>query len=438
MSYKIAVLLIALASVRASFGQALLCPAGSETGKPCETFHFHMQIYSPEARDFTEVYGTNQFASQRACEQARELRLGQNAAVVTYMREVRGNQQYQADRIGPCHCDKTVEKSSPNFLTDDQRAAQVRMAEEIRMRVRERLLDSGLKSDAELVARLKVARNPNSLLGGPRLTSLPPPAPVNSGSAPNDLRLTRPSQAASPAASSFDLPLAEISVTGLPPLKATPPGKPSPGTAAASTPAAVVTASPQPPSSPAPSGEQVAAAPSGSTPPEPRVAEASVEAAPAEEDAADVFISYETQRIQSVLKASNDITDDATKAKILEACMRRIQVLSNLRLLIQGSGTRSRIAVAARNAREESDRLALESKLFGSDIVSHWAPRDIADVVLDTRPDVEADPERVLRDTSGASSDPQKKRALYLVLGRAPVTEEQQLWLIPIIDKFLE
>ena len=117
--------------------------------------------------------------------------------------------------------------------------------------------------------------------------------------------------------------------------------------------------------------------------------------------------------------------------------MQRIQLLSNLRSLIQGSATKSRLAVAARNAKTEPERLGLVAKLFGSDVPSHWAPKDAADVVLDTH-DVDSDPERLLRDSGGKFADAQKRHALYVILARTQPTEEQQLWLSTVIEVFLQ
>ncbi|MGZ7079398.1 MAG: hypothetical protein ACXVJT_08310, partial [Thermoanaerobaculia bacterium] len=142
--------------------------------------------------------------------------------------------------------------------------------------------------------------------------------------------------------------------------------------------------------------------------------------------------------IQNVLKASSAIADEMVKAKIFEACMQRIQLLSNLRRLIQGSGVRSRLAAATRGVQSESDRQALAARLFGDDIGSHWAPKDAADVILDPRPDVDGDADRILRDTTGRYSRSQKKRALYLMLARSQPTEEQQLWLSNLVDGFLQ
>ena len=115
--------------------------------------------------------------------------------------------------------------------------------------------------------------------------------------------------------------------------------------------------------------------------------------------------------------------------------MQRIQLLSNLRSLIQGSGAKSRLATAARNAKSDPDRLALVSKLFGPDVAPHWAPKDAQAVLLSPLPD---DAERVLRDTSGKFSDQQKRRALYELLAHTQPTEEQQLWLTTVVDTFLQ
>ena len=53
------------------------------------------------------------------------------------------------------------------------------------------------------------------------------------------------------------------------------------------------------------------------------------------QEIAERFITYETQRIQNVLRASAGIAEESVKSKIFEACMQRIQLLSNLRLLIR-------------------------------------------------------------------------------------------------------
>jgi predicted type IV restriction endonuclease len=154
-----------------------------------------------------------------------------------------------------------------------------------------------------------------------------------------------------------------------------------------------------------------------------------VEEAPAVlDDAAESFISVETERIQKVLAASSALND----VNVLEACSKRLQLLSNLRALIEGSGAKSRLANAARAAREESDRLALVAKLFGSDMPAHWAPKDARDVVVELVPE----PEKVLRDPRASAQD--KRHALYAFLATSTPTDEQQMWLGNVAESLIQ
>jgi len=173
--------------------------------------------------------------------------------------------------------------------------------------------------------------------------------------------------------------------------------------------------------------------------PETKVAAEETVDPPAEdaEQVADAFVSYETQRIQNVLKAAGNLSDENLKARIFEACMQRIQLLSNLRLLIEGSGTRSKLAAAARAAQSEDQRVALITRLFGDDVRAHWAPKNTDDVIFEIDREVVAAPERALRDTTGHFSAQQKKQALYLVLAQTQPTEEQRLWLGSIVEGLL-
>ena len=280
-----------------------------------------------------------------------------NLAVVDYFKRLKGEQQYEPDRFGPCHCDMTSEKTSAAYLSDQQRTMQIRTAEDIRLRVREKMLDDGLASDSDLVRSLIPPPAALPLLGGPKLVPLPQAAsPAAATNSPDDLKPTKAIDTSKPAVMAVDLPLADVPAPDAPP-------------------------PPETASTPAPANTSPAANPSA--------------------DAADGFISYETQRIQSVLKASAAISDETVKSKIFEACRQRIQLLSNLRTLIEGSGSNSRLASAARSAQTETDRLALVTKLFGDSIAPEWAPKDASDVVLQPNAEVDAEPERVLRDSSG-------------------------------------
>jgi len=99
----VAAVLLACASAGILVAQPLTCPAvPSAAAHPCDTFHYHVQMYRPDTRAFVELYGINQFASQPACDRARDAQFRRNMAVVESHR-LHGDQQYPADKIGPCH-----------------------------------------------------------------------------------------------------------------------------------------------------------------------------------------------------------------------------------------------------------------------------------------------------------------------------------------------
>src|SRR3954462_8839436 len=399
------------AGLSPALAQPLLCPpVASAAGKPCETFHFHVQLFRPESRDFVELYGINQFASVTSCEHARDAAFKRNMSIVEYMHSQRRD-WWQADKFGPCHCDMTVERASPNSLSDAARAQQIRDAEEIRQRGRERLLDARAPADSDVVRNLAPAVSATPMIGGPKFVAMPPPvAAAEASNSPDDLRITKAVDTTATTASSLELPLVDIPLPGItPPSDATATATPVqpapvPQTAAADPPQQAPAPAPQPAPAPAPA------------PSEP-VTVVADEDLPAPEDVADAFVSYESQRIQNVLKVSSSIGDETVKAQVLDACTQRIQLLSNLRSIIVGSGARSRLVAAANAAKRESDRLAVVGKLFGSDVPQHWAPKEAADVIFD--PAV-TDPERVLRDN--AASDQQKRHALFALLSTSAPT----------------
>jgi hypothetical protein len=67
--------------------------------------------------------------------------------------------------------------------------------------------------------------------------------------------------------------------------------------------------------------------------------------------------------------------------------------------------------------------------LFGSDMPSHWAPRDARDVVVDLMPD----PAGVLRNPSAPTE--QKRHALYSYLATSPVIDE---WVGGVVEALLQ
>jgi hypothetical protein len=406
--------------VAPALAQPLLCPpVASAAGKPCETFHFHVQMFRPESRDFLELYGINQFASMASCERARDAQFKRNMSVVEFMRAQRRD-WWQADKFGTCHCDMTVEKASPNFLSEGARTQQLRDAEEIRQRVRERLVDAKALPDSEVMRNIAPAVSATPLIGGPKMVSMPAPVAAASSNSPDDLQITKAVDTTPSSATSLDLPLVDIALPGItPPAEVVAPASVPPSTAPAPA------DSPQPPAPQPQPVVQVAAEPAPVIADDPDL--------PVPEDVADRYVSYESQRIQNVLKVSSDIGDEAIKAQVLEACTQRIQLLSNLRSIIVGSGAKSRLVAAANGAKKENDRLAVAEKLFGSDITPHWAPKNAADVIFDAGV---TEPERVLRDN--AASDQQKRHALYALLATSSPTEQQQMWLSSVIEGLLK
>jgi hypothetical protein len=410
----------------------LVCPT-APAGGTCNAYHYHVQLYRPDTKQFVEVSGGNQFATQAACDRARDMQVAANARVVEYFRVTREQRQYEADRIGPCHCDMTIDRAAPNYLNDLQRTAQLRAAEEARLRVREKLLDNKLTSASEIVQGLWIDPPVTPQLAAPKLAPLPQTAPAPILTATEDLRSTNTVDTTKPTVAALDLPLVDV--------MAPPPAPEPPQTMGQPALSEVEGASPPSPEPVEPPTEEVVVpAPAE---PEPAPATETVTSTVPDEDVisaeetAERFVSYETQRIQNVLRAAGAIADENVKSKIFEACMQRIQLLSNLRLLIEGSGMRSRLAAAARDARGETERLAVITRLFGERIRPHWAPKDAADVIFEIDPAIAAEPERALRDTTGAVTEEQKKQALYLVLAQTQPTEDQRLWLSSVVEGFL-
>lgn len=422
--------------------QALVC-AGSAPAQ-CDAFHYHVQMYRPDTRTFVEIYATTAYASEAACNRAREARQKRSNAVSEFFRITKGEARYENDRFGPCHCDLTGDKASAHFLPEAQRTAQLRTAEEVRLRVKERLLDEKLPTDNELIRGLYADEPVTPQVGAPKFVPLPPPSNAVVLTSPEELKATRTIDTSRPAVAALDLPILDVTAPPPPPapvdVAATTPGE-TPAPPAPVTPETPAESSTQPIAEPTVVVTEPAPQPLPQQPePEPeQVIEARTEDETlSAQDAADSFIEYETQRVTNVIKASEAIAEEGLKAKVFEACMERLNLLSNLRVLIEGSGTRSRLASAARDARTEQERLAVVALLFGDDIRPHWAPSDAADVVFEVAPAIAEQPEQALRDSSGRYSTRDKKHALYALLAQSQPTEEQRLWLTTVIEGFLQ
>jgi uncharacterized protein YqgV (UPF0045/DUF77 family) len=417
------ILLLSIVAAAVTAQPAPLVCASAPAGRPCEAFHFHVQAYRAETKQFVELTGLNQYATQAACDRARELYATTNTRAVEYLRGVK--EKYEADRVGACHCDMTTDRASLSYVAESQRVTQLRILEEARLRLRERLLDSKQTSDSELVRALWNEPPVTPQLGAPKLATLPQSRPSVVLTAPEELKATRSIETAKSVVAAMDLPLIDIGAPA--------PEPPPEAIAEVAVPSGATGSQPV-----VPVEEVTVEAPVET---EPAPLETAIESTVPEDDLASAqetaerFVEYEKERIQNVLRASSAIDDEEIKSKIFEAAMQRIQLLSNLRLLIEGSGMRSRLAAAARDAVEERDRLALIGRLFGNDVKPHWAPANADDVVLEIDRAIADEPERVLRDSTASAAD--KKHALYLVLAKTQPTEDQLLWLASIVEGFL-
>src|ERR1043165_3937278 len=191
-------LLVAAVTAGSALGQALLCPPSATPPARCDVFHYHVMMYRPDTRGFIELSGINQFASQVACDRARDAAIRHNLAVVDFYRK-RNDNRYEPDKFGPCHCDM-----SATYLNDAARNAQLRLAADTKLRVRERLMDAEVPTDSEL---MRSADTPaGSPFGAARLVPLPPaPPPTTIANEPADLRMPKSEIGDAPAIS--DLPL---------------------------------------------------------------------------------------------------------------------------------------------------------------------------------------------------------------------------------------
>src|SRR5688572_29613307 len=72
-----------LAAATAVAQPALVCPT-APAGRPCDTYHFHVQMYRVDTKQWVEVFGVNQFASAVACDRARDLHIANNGKAIDY------------------------------------------------------------------------------------------------------------------------------------------------------------------------------------------------------------------------------------------------------------------------------------------------------------------------------------------------------------------
>lgn len=389
----------------------LTCQSGAGIDPSnCAVVHYHVKMYRPDTKTSVELTGVNEFASRAACEAALAAEKSRNAAVVDFLKKHEPRLQYQSDQFGSCHCDMTHVASSANVLDDAKRTAERRTQLDILTRVRLRLLDSDALPNSEVVTRLRVPASTFDNALWPRevispaaedLASVPEPL-AESAAKTTEVGADAPKYA--PAAA-IEFPLVDVA-----------------------TPKEVIVTRAIAPSvldggtESAPGGDQTEPTPSDS----------------GEANAADAFVNYETSRVQAIVRASAQVEDAAVKRSVLEASVARMQLLSNLKLVVETAGPRSALADALRSADAEPARLDLVGKLFGEMVKAHWAPADAKDVVVEIPGELTGDPFGVVREASGKYAVEQRKQALYHLLAKTSnLTSSQLLSLSDLMQSFL-
>ncbi|MGK2857766.1 MAG: hypothetical protein ACSLFQ_11230 [Thermoanaerobaculia bacterium] len=403
---------VAAAALVANAQTPLSCQAGAGIDSAnCAVVHYHVRMYRPDTKTSVELTGVNEFASKGACERALAVERARNAAVVDFLKKNEPRLQYQSDMYGSCHCDMTRTRSSANFLDEARRENELRTQQDILARVRLRLIDSNALPNSELVQSLRAPVSSFDMAHWPRAIVSPDPKDLQSAPEPLPESAAKPTEVGADlpggaATQTIDFPLVdvetpkEVMVT-----RAVAPSVISSG------PASEPDAGDAPAVTPVPLGEP---------------------------NAADAFVNYETARVQAILRAAGQIDDASMKKSIFEASMSRLQLLSNLKLVVETSGSRSDLSSAFREAGDETSRIAFVSKLFGEEATKHWAPADAKDVVFDIPAELTGDPMAVLNEATGRFSIEQRRQALYHLLARTSnLTSSQMLWLSDLMKSFL-
>ena len=386
----------------------LTCQGGAGIDSAnCAVVHYHVRMYRPDTKASIELTGVNEFASKSACESALAAEKARNASVIEFLKKNEPRLQYQPDVFGACHCDMTRTSSNVNFLDEARRERELLTQQDILMRVRLRLIDSNALPNSELVRSLRAPVSSFDMALWPRVIVSPDPKELQSIPGP------LPESAAKLTEVGADLPKGAATQSISFPL------------VDVVTPKQVIVTRAVAPS-------VISAGEESETP------RSAAQSPAGEANDADAFVNYETARAQAILRAAAQLDDASTNKGIFEASTSRMQLLSNLKLVVETAGSRSELAAAFRDADDEAARLALVSKLFGEAATAHWAPADAKDVVFDIPAELTGDPMAVLNEATGKYSLEQRRQALYHLLTQSSnLTSSQLLWLSDLMASFL-
>jgi hypothetical protein len=344
------------------------CPALPE-GSVCDHFHYHVMIWDPSERTYSEVSDTHQFTTVETCEKAKAERAKESQSIADFMK-ANVDSSFQGNRFGDCHCDRTSDPSSGVFLDPAARIAQLRVEQDAAWTIRERLLSNG-SPQAPGYIRLLFGRE----IRGDRYLRETVPARV-----PN--KVARP-----PAATLLDTKI---------------------GATAEAVPIAANVAFVDIPAPVAAGGSSVASTPAPTQAP-------MVITTPTETEGVRSFFLTEVARADAILASSEKIVDADVKSAVRQELMRRRHVLDNLRTITRLSASDGLMVRRLTAATDDAAKIAVIRGLFGSDVSGAWAPSD-AKLVASTRSiSTDVKPPVVFDSTADVSV---RRAALFALLGQ--------------------
>lgn len=364
--------------------QVLTCSDAGEG--ECRFFHYHVQSYNDRSRNFTELYGTNRFATMEACEAERTRRMGIEKQAVSYVLKLAPRARVKESNFGPCHCDRTSEPSSRYYLDDERRFSQMHLQRDIALQLLEEAYDKGLATDSPIA--LGLSSEPTKWVSSlwPSIADVPP------DSADRFLSVTAPAprqtEVSAVQTSQLDASRYELVEIGFD----------------SELPFETITV-----------GDDASGA-----------------------DPAAEFVNQEIAEVQAHLPAVLEMDEGTQKEQLLELIQQRVQLLSNLSRLVQTSGPSSALTSRITNASDQSTRRELVGMMFGPLVASHWSPAEPEQMLIDLPDAIVTDPVAVLRDAGNRFSIEERQLALYVFLMRTGgLTENQEIWLSGVIDTYL-
>lgn len=356
----------------------------SDAGGECISYEYPIEVYRPEAKRHSQLYGMNRFATLEMCERERAREEAANAAMVDWILKRAPKARIAKWNFGQCRCDRTYDPGSSTYLEPERRATLDRIMRDARFRIEWEAEDKGLSSQSQVARDFAAATR----------LEIPPGAWPLVSTVPEDSEILL-----------LDPERTELMETSV----------------------------------------EVVSADSIPTLDDLEMVEITFEDL---EDAlilemadsgfqTNPFIAREIDRIETLLPQAFEIDDAAERDRVVTILQERLLLLANLDKVIESAGPESTVRTRSIAARTEEEVSLLVEELFGRTVAEHWSPETLGGVVFDLPIDVTDDPVAVLRSTDEIDAET-KRSAVYSYLVVTPVlTENEELWLAGLIEEGL-